>query len=301
MSALLTVARQEIRSANRERLAIALLLVFLGMALASAVIGWSSHRTVMNVYNATVLQMGRDVPNPFANTSALDVVKNTVIYIVLIGALLAIVVGVRAGVRDRKARVTDLILSRPIGPRSYLLGKLLGAQAWMGIVLFAALIASWFSVWVISGAPLSLAATALLLGFFALAWVFLLPFSVMGMIAGSKSRHESTALLIPILLWVAITFVVPQLGTAQNPSALLNPVPAVATTTDLFFRVNHLVLQPISITEHFKHASGAILHLRDAGSTSWGGDLLVLGIVALFSVGVLLMTARWAIRRPLYE
>jgi ABC-2 type transport system permease protein len=291
VSAFLTVARQEVRSTGRERLAIALLVVFLGMALASAVIGWSSHRTVMSVYNETVLQTGRDVPNPFVDVSPLDVVKNTVIYLVLIGALLAVVVGVRAGVRDRKAGVTDLILSRPIGPRSYLLGKLLGAQAWMGIVLVVALVASWLSVWVISGTPLDLAATGRLLGFFALAWVFLLPFSVMGMIAGAKSRHESTALLIPILLWVAITFVIPQLGTAQNPTALLN----------LFFRVNHTILQPISITEHFKHASAALLQLRDAGSGAVGWDLLSLGLVAVVAFGVLLLTARSSMRRPLYE
>jgi ABC-2 type transport system permease protein len=301
MSALLTVAGQEIRSAARERLAIALLVVFLGMTIASAAIGWSSHHTVMSVYNETVLQMGRHVPNPFANTSALDVVKNTVIYIVLIGALLAVVVGVRAGVRDRKAGVTDLILSRPIGRRSYLLGKLLGAQAWMGIVLVAALIASWFSVWVISGTPLALTSTALLIGLFALAWVFLLPFSVMGMIAGAKSRHESTALLIPILLWVVATFVIPQLGTAQNPTALLNPVPGAPATTDLFFRVNHTILQPISITEHFKHASAVILHLQNLGSTVLWGDLLSLGAFVVFALGVLLFAARSSMRRPLYE
>jgi ABC-2 type transport system permease protein len=301
MSAMLTVARQEIRSASRERLAVALLAVFLGMAVASAAIGWSSHHTVMSVYNQTVLQMGRSVPNPFMSTSPLEVVKNTVIYIVLIGALLAVVVGVRAGVRDRKASVTDLILSRPIGSRSYMIGKLLGTQAWMGVVLVAALIASWFSVWVISGAPLTLGPTALLFGFFALAWLFLLPFSAMGLIAGVRGSHESTALLVPILLWVAITFVVPQLGTAQTPVSLLNPVPTGAATTDLFFRMNQAVLRPISITEHFKHAGAAILQLRDLASRAIGWDLLSLGIIAIFTVGVLLLVAGASTRRPLYE
>jgi len=293
--------RQEIRSSFRERLAIALLVVFLGMALASAAIGWSAHHTVMNVYNATVTQLGRDVPNPFANVSALEVVKNTVIYIVLIGALLAVVVGVRAGLRDRKAGVTDLILSRPVGARSYVTGKLLGIQAWMGIVLAAALIVSWFSVWVISRSPLGWTATGSLVGFFVLAWLFLLPFSVVGLIAGSRSRHESTALLVPVLIWVAITFVIPQLGTAQNPVSLLNPVPTAPSTSDLFFRVNHAVLQPISITEHFKHVSGVILQLRDVVSTAWVGDLLSVALMAALSVGALLLTTRKSMRTPLYE
>lgn len=301
MSTLLTVVRQEVRAAFRERLAIALLVVFLGMTLASAAIGWSSHHTVMSVYNETVTQLGRDVPNPFANVSALELVKNTIIYIVLIGALLAVVVGVRAGVRDRKAGVTDLVLSRPVSARSYMAGKLMGVQAWMGIALLTALIVSWFSAWVISRMPLGIADTGALVGFFALAWVFLLPFSVMGLIAGSWSRHESTALLIPILIWVAITFAIPQLGTAQNPSALLNPVPSAASTTDLFFRVNHAIFQPISITEHFKHMSGVIMHLRDITSAAWVGDILSVVLVAVFSVGILLLGNRSSIRRPLYE
>jgi len=301
MSTLLTVVRQEIRAAFRERLAIALLVVFLGMTLASAAIGWSSHHTVMSVYKETVTELGRNVPNPFADVSALEALKNSIIYIVLIGALLAIVAGVRAGVRDRKAGVTDLVLSRPVGARSYMAGKLLGVQAWIGIALAAALIVSWFSVWVISRTPLGIADTGALIGFFALAWVFLLPFSVMGLIAGSRSRHESSALLVPVLVWVAITFAIPQLGTAQNPTALLNPVPSATSTTDLFFRVNHAVFQPISITEHFKHMSGVIMHLRDITSTAWVGDILSVLIVAAFCVGALLVATRSSMRRPLYE
>jgi ABC-2 type transport system permease protein len=301
MSGIPVVARGEVRSASRERLALALLVVFLGMVLVSAAIGWATHHTVKSVYDETVLEMGRDVPNPFTGASPLEIIKNTVIYIVLIGALLAVVVGVRSSIRDRKAGVADLILSRPIGTRSYLAGKLLGIQIWTGIVLLISLVASWFSVWVISGLPLSLSDTALLFALFALAWVFLLPFSVIGMIAGARSRHESTALLVPVLLWVGVVFVIPQLGTAQNPVALLNPVPAPISSTDLFFRVNRIILQPISITEHFKHLSGVILHLRDITATAVRGDLLSIGLIALLSLAALALVTRSSMRRPVYE
>ena len=297
----MVIAQREARSTGRERSALALLVVFLGMALLSAAIGWSSHHTVMNVYNETMREMGTSIPNPFGGVSALDTVRNTTIYIVLIGALLAIVVGVRASVRDRKAGVTDLIFSRPVKLSSYLAGKLLGAQVWMAVVLVVAGVGSWFSVWVVLGKPLSAADTAALVGFYALAWLFLLPFCVLGMVSGARSRHESTALLAPILIWVAITFAVPQLGTAQNPTALMNPTPAVASTNDLFFHANKVVLQPVSVTEHFKHASAVLLGLRDAGSSSVTGDLLSLGLIALFSLGALALVTRSSMRRPLYE
>jgi ABC-2 type transport system permease protein len=301
MNAAFVVARQEIRCTSRERLAVALLAVFLGMALVSSAIGWASHHTVMSVYDETILLMGRSIPNPFAGVSALDVTSNSVIYIVLIGALLATVVGVRSSVRDRRAGVADLVFARPIGARTYVAGKLLGVQAWIGIVIVAAMAATWVGVWVVNGRPLSFSETLSLLAFHALAWIFLLPFTVMGMVAGAKARNESTALLVPILVWVAIVFVVPQLGTAQNPTAVLNPVPAPVSSQDLFFRVNHVVLRPISITEHFKHAGAVILHLRDAGSSAIAGDLGSLAAVAILSLAALTLVTRTTLRRPLHE
>lgn len=300
MNPVLAVARQELGSARRERLTIALLLVFLGMAIASGAIGWTARHTVMGVYDQTIAQTGRNIPNPFAQTPPLDAIKNTIVYIVLIGALLAIVVGVRSSVRDRKAGVIDLIFSRPIATRSYLSGKLFGTHSWIGIVLFVAMIASWLSVWIVSGHPLPFGDTASLLAFFGLAWLFLLPFTVMGIVAGAKSHHESTALLVPVLMWAAATFVIPQLGTAQNPSSLLNPVPTAASTTDLFFRTNQVVLQPISFTEHFRHASAAVLGLRGADS-GIAADVMSLVLIAALALAALAVVSRSSMRRLLYE
>jgi ABC-2 type transport system permease protein len=300
MRSAFVVARQELVSARRERLTSALLFVFLGMAIASGGIGWAARHTVTNVWTLTVAQTGRNVPNPFLQVPALDPIKNTIVYVVLIGALLAIVVGVRSSIRDRKSGVTDLILSRPISTRAYVAGKLMGTQAWMGIVLLAAMAASWVGVWVVSGNLLSLGETGSLFAFFALAWLFLLPFNALGITIGARSRHESTALLVPVLIWAAATFVIPQLGTAQNPSSLLNPVPTAPSTTDLFFRINQAVLRPISFTEHFRHASASILHLRGA-DPSIGGDLLSVALMAGLSLALLAMVSRSSMRRPLYE
>lgn len=301
MRQVLVVARHELRSAARERLALALLVVFLGMALVSSSIGWASHHTVTKVYEQTVIQMGRHVPNPFTGVSPLEITRNTVVYIVLIGALLAAVVGVRSAVRDRRSGVADLILSRPVGTHAYTLGKLLGVHAWIGIVLVAAASVSWVGVWFALKAPLSASETLSLAQFFALAWLFLVPFSALGLIAGARSRHESTALLVPILVWVAVVFAIPQLGTAQHPSALLNPVPSGASTADLLFKVNQAVLGPVSIAEHFKHGGGAILHLRDVDSTAIGGDVVSLTVAAVLSVVALTLVGRSSMRRPLYE
>jgi ABC-2 type transport system permease protein len=301
MKTALTVAKHELKTAGRERLSLALLAIFIGMVIVSAVIGWTTHSTVMSVYNETLRETGRHLPNPFAGASPLEPVKNTVIYIVLIGALLAIITGVRSSLRDRKAAVIDLMFSRPMKIRDYLAGKLLGIQGWLGIVLLAASVLSWLSVWVVTGRALSAGDTAALLGFFALAWIFLIPFSALGLVAGAKTRHEANALLIPILFWVAVTFIIPQLGTAENPSALLNPIPARAASSGPLFKFNHILLQPLSLTEHFKHVSGVILRLPDTVGRSIFADITVLLVASLIGLALLALITRAALREPLYE
>jgi ABC-2 type transport system permease protein len=301
MRTLLVIAKHEFKSAGKERLSIALLVVFLGMVLVSSFIGWTTHHTVMSIYNETLHETGMKLLNPFLKASPLDSIKNTVIYIVLIGALLAVITGARSSVRDRKAFVVDLVFSRPVSSWSYVFGKLLGVQAWIGLVLLVAAITSWVSIWVVTAQVLSPLNTLLLLAFFALAWFFLLPFSAAGLISGAYGRYESTALLIPILFWVVVTFVIPQLGTAAHPTALLNPVASGNTTTGMFFQVSRFVLQPISLTEHFKHTSGILLRLQDVEPLPVWQDLLSIGVISLLSLGALARVSRQAIRQGLYE
>ena len=170
---------------------------------------------------------GPDCSQSFRESVAAGVIKNTVIYVVLIGALLATVVGVRAAVRDRKAGRDrpDLLAADRTRARTWR-ASCSACRLWMG---YRARRRAASPVGSASGSSpgtrFRIAGTALLLG--VLCAGLGVPAAVLGAsgsIAGARSRHESTALLVPILVWVAVTFVIPQLGTAQNPSALLNPV-----------------------------------------------------------------------------
>ncbi len=301
MRVVLTVAGLELKAAGRERLAIVLLAVFLGMVLVSSGIGWATHHTVTSVFNETVRVTGQKLVNPFDRVSSLDSLKNTIIYIVLIGSLLAIVAGTRSSIRDRKAGVAELIFSRPLGNWSYAAGKLIGVQVWLGFVLAAAGVLSWLSVWLVTGQVLTSAATASLLAFFCLAWLFLAPFTALGLLAGAYSHYESTALLIPILIWVAFTFVIPQLGTAEHPTALLNPVPSAVSTSGAFFQFNRSILQPIAITEHFKHAGSVFLGLAGAGSRVVGGDIASIIALGILGAALFVFVSSRVAKRDLYE
>ncbi len=300
MQQFIATVKQELLCAKRERLPQILLAIFLAMVALSSFIGWATNHTVTSVYNETVKQGITTVPNPFTGVSPLYYARNTVIYIVLIGALMAIVLGVQSMLRDRKARVTDLLLSRPVSSSLYLSAKLSGLGIWLLGILMTSAVINWLSISLIIRHALSLQDSVRLLLFYGLAWLFLIPFVSLGLLSGVYTKRETSALLVPVVVWGMLTFVIPQLGTAEHPVSLLNPVPAQPTSHGVFFQVNQKVFGPLSITEHFKHVSGTILKNNEVKGSSRRSQIVVSSF-AIVSMAVLLSTKRSRMRNDLYE
>src|SRR5665811_164572 len=167
---ILVIARQELRAARTNRLSVLLLAIFIGMVLVSGFIGWATHHTVTQVYEESLQQGITSAPNPFSGQMPLELIQNSVIYVILIGALAAIVLGVHSSLDDRKAGAIDLIFSRPLSTRQYVSGKLLGLQTITGAALLIAAITSWAIIFLIRSEMLSLSVTLSLIEFFFLAW-----------------------------------------------------------------------------------------------------------------------------------
>lgn len=87
-------------------------------------IGWLTHQTVTGVYEKVLADGLSTASNP------LYYARNAVIYVLLIGSRIAIVLGVHARLRDRKAATTDLVLGRPVASVARL-----GLLAGLGVVL----------------------------------------------------------------------------------------------------------------------------------------------------------------------
>jgi ABC-2 type transport system permease protein len=295
----LVSARHEMLNTRRARTAHLLLFVFIGMIIASSIIGWVTNHTVTGVYEKVVADGLTTAPNPFAGVTPLYYLRNAVIYVVLIGSLMAIVLGVQATLRDRKAATTDLVLSRPVGSVSRLLGQLAG----LCVVLAAAIGISFFVSWVIIsaiiGAPLAWSDTGRVIAFALLTWALLTMFALLGMLTGLRSKQETTALLVPFVMWSAVAFVLPQIGTAARPVSLLNPVPAVSSTGG-YFDIVSVVTGPVSVTEQFKSASGIILQDTAVTGNAAFSILILLGFLAVMTV-VVVATPRRRMRSGLNE
>ncbi|MFQ4149553.1 ABC transporter permease subunit [Arthrobacter sp. LAPM80] len=294
------VIHQELLCTARERLPQLLLAVFVGMIAASAFIGSSARASVTGVYREVLSQGLTTAPNPFDAFSPLYYARNSVIYIVLIGALLAIVIGVRSTLRDRQARTLDLILSRDVSPSSYLGAKLTGLVLFVLLLLAAAAVINIGCISAVAGHVLSLSEGARIAGLYALAWLFMLPFVALGMLAGLYSSTTTSALLIPIVLWSVMIFILPLLGTAAHPVSLLNPVASPPAAQTGFFAFTSSVVDPLAVGEQFKHVSSLILSDPQATGSMTGGILTLTAFAVAACVAVAL-TRRTRMRSELHD
>ncbi len=299
MNTFLVSARYEMLNTRRVRTAHLLLIVFIGMVIASSVIGWVTNQTVTGVYEKVVADGLTTAPNPFTGVTPLYYARNAVIYVLLIGSLMAIVLGVQATLRDRKASTVDLVLSRPVGSPARLLGQLAG----LGVVLAAAIgisfSVSWIIISIINGAALGWADTGRVVAFGLLSWVLLTTFALLGMLTGLRSKQETTALLVPFVIWSALAFVLPQIGTAARPVSLLNPVPALSSTGG-YFDIVSTITSPLSLTEQFKRASSIILQDTSVSGDPTSSIVILSAFLVVMTVAVV-ATPRIRMRSGLNE
>jgi len=280
MSSITTIAIQEVKVLFRERVFFLLLGIFIVMTLVSLSIGLIATTTTTSIYNASVefLQKSgaNNIPsNPLSALPALTNFRNVIVYIFLIGSLLAIVMGHRSFIRERKSGVLSLLLTRPISPKTLFLGKMFGI-----CLALLSIIGVTFAVSVVSSLLLPFQHLVLddilrLFIFYALSFFYLLFFAVLGLLFAIKTRSESLALFIPVCIWVGISFVLPGLVSGQTPTALLNPVTmSQIAPAGTFFALMQQYLGPISIGWHYTSFSSQLLgNSLQAVQTNIGGIL----------------------------
>lgn len=267
------IARQSARFVLRERTVALLSLMFVVLVLTSAWLGWSATSTVNRIYldAAAFLQSaGQPVPtNPVLDISPLSLMRNMSVYVALIGALSAIVIGSRLVGLDRKAGVLPLIGIRPLGHSTYAGGKI---AALAGLILGLAAVASAVAVatfLVLPAVTLTGLQWVQLAGFMGVTTLYMGIFGLTGLAAGAAAKSETVGLLLPVTLWLTLTFIFPQLTANLNPTAAINPISALAVPPDTsFFHWAARILGPFSLADAYKFASAGLLDYLPPGITS---------------------------------
>lgn len=266
-----TIATQQVVSLRRQRVFTALLATLLTMTALAGVIGWLSHNTIVRVYDEAVRILAADnkpaPPNPFALKPTLSLLSNMAIYIPLIGALLALVLGHLSLVDDQTSGLGRLIFSRQVSRTSYVLGKMVGAAAVLGAIIAASLVVSTVSLFLVNRNLPSVGDLARLSVFYGLSWLYLMVFALVGMVTVLVTRRRSLALLGALGVWLVVTFAVPQFTSGLRPTSSLNPVSDPVSTSQPFFRVTARA-RPFSVSEQYKEASARILGTATAEPAS---------------------------------
>lgn len=296
MSTSAAIARQQLQSLTRSRTFALMLGVLLVMTGLAGLIGWSSHSTILRVYDATVRELpatGRTVPpNPLAKLPRLDLLNNMIIYVPLIGALLAIVMGHQAITHDRQSGVTRVIFSRPVARAAYVRGKLAACALAILVIMIACAVLSAIALTLINRSAPTGPEIVRLSEFYAVSALYLFVFALIGMVAALVTRSQSMGLFAAIAVWVLVTFATPQFTSGLRPVASLNPVIDPITPSASPFFAATSKLEPFAVTVQYKALSSRILtagYASDAGDSTVrlapiAGLALILGAAATLLV-----------------
>lgn len=287
-----TVARHQGLALRRQRIGSLAITVLIALAVLAGALGWSSHHTIVRVFDQAIklqAEAGKPAPsNPFLLQPDLAPLSNLVVYIALIGALVALVLGHVAVEDDLGGGTGRLVFSRLARRSHYVLGKLVGTCAFVAAGLIASALVSVLAVLVVNH-RLSITDVTRLSGFFALSWLYLTLFVLVGMLTPLLTRRRSLALLSAIGIWLVITFVVPQVTSGLRPTQSLNPLSEPVGTSQAFFRVTHHA-SALSLSEQYKHAAGAVLGTAPDASATGAVVTLALAVILLACLVVALMT-----------
>lgn len=280
---IVTLTRHQLRSIRRQRTFAMFLGSFVLITTMAALLGYSSSHTIVRVYDEATRLLtasGQPAPpNPFDVTPTLALLSNMTIYVPFIGAILAVVFGHSAVIDDKASGIARLIFSRPISRSAYLGSKALAVALALAVVTVVSWVISAMAVLIING-TISGGDVGRLVVFFALSWGYLLGFVLLGIATVLLTRQRATALLTALGVWVAITFVLPQITSGIRPVASLNPLTEPAPAVQSFFQAT-AHLRPLSLSEEYKSASATILRTGPAESLTqtWGHVAPLLAVI----------------------
>lgn len=289
--------RHELISSARSRSPQLIVFIFLLLTSMSTFIGWLTIRNVTKIYTTIMSQGLTTAPNPFAGVPPMYYMRNSVIYIVLVGSLTSIVLGTQASLRDRKSSADVLIKTRNVNLLARSLGQLCAIGTIIAGLEIVVTASSFYGIWLILKHPLDTSSLIHLIAFGTISGIFMFAIACLSFGFGLFARSEETALLYPIITWGIITFAIPQVITSTHPVSLLNPTPAIATGTGLA-QTWIDTLSPFMLMEHFKAICNSILAI-DTSIRMSITNIASFSIFLVLAVGCTILVSTTAFGRKL--
>ncbi|MGE5631297.1 MAG: ABC transporter permease [Caulobacteraceae bacterium] len=318
---IIEIAKKEIRDIFWNKLFLAILVILLALTIVSIVLGSFQVKIALDNYNSSISflrALGKTELPPMPNLNPISASKGFVNYIGMVGALLAIVLGNTAISKEHRSGTMRLVLTRGVFRDAFLNGKLLGNLVILAgitilieIITFAALIA-------IGGVALSNNDIARLLLFFLMSFLYMVFFLVLSMGAATISTKGNRALLITVIVWLVLSFVLPQIGDTMDMD---NQIPggffsSMGMTRDQehqvlqkfkFYETFRDGIEEMSPTKHYERISYALLNVKPGFETNTPWEVVglkwinLLGLVVPSAVLWLLSYIAFLKRENIYQ
>ena len=219
MKQVLIVAGQSIRTAFKDKVFLIIAILFMLLSIVSVFIGSSTKNAEMNAYNDIVALLQSQGATSLPQSPAiapLSILVNIIQYISMIGAVLAVFLGFDTFSYERETGTLSLILTRPIYRDQLLTGKLLGGAGVIGLLLGATFIFNTVLFAFVSRLIPDFNEIGRLLTFIILGFLYMMSFYIASMYVSIKVRNKAFAFITMMIVWIFVSFVVPQLADTQR-------------------------------------------------------------------------------------
>jgi ABC-2 type transport system permease protein len=305
MNATFIIARKEIKDALRNKLFLITLGLLLLLTIVSITLGALQVRATMVEYNNSVdflKSLGKTELPPKPSLNPLAASKGFVNYLGMIGALLAMILGNHAIVKERRSGTLKLLLSRPVYRDSLLNGKLLGNLGLLASISVLVGIITYISLLFVGSISLSESEILRMIFFFIMSFLYMAVFLVLAVALSLLNSNGNKALLITIILWLVFAFVFPQIGDTmdmdnQLPGGFFAQMGMTRVQEQKvlanfkFYETLRDSIEEMSPTKHYERISFALLNVKPGFENNTAAEVLQLkwiNLVGLMAPSLLL-------------
>ena len=321
MTPMLTVIKKEISDALKNKLFVIILGMLLLLTIVSVVLGSYQVKINLDSYHQSVSflkSLGKTDLPAAPNLNPLSSSKSFVNYIGLLGALLAIVLGNSAVVKEKRNGTLKLILSRQIFRDTFLNGKILGNMILLLSITLLTAIITLGAVIIIGTAPLTSGDIGRMLLFFSMSFLYMTFFLVLGIFLAVLIPNGNKALLITVIIWLVISFILPQIGDTmdmdnQLPGGFFSSMGMSKSDSQKvldnfrFYEKARDGIEQMSPTKHYERVSFALLNIKPGFDQNTALQVVVIkwiDVLGLLAPSVILWLCAYLVflkRENIYE
>lgn len=304
MKGILTIAQKEVKSAFRDKIFMIIVGLFVVLSVVSVYIGSSTKNALLQAYQDIVNLLKTQGTTTFPAPPVifpLSILHNIINYVSMIGAVVAIFLGFEAFSGERDNGTLKLIAARPVYRDQIVTGKLLGGGMVIGLLLGVILIFNLALFGLVAGLTPSLNEIGKLILFFIFAFLYMMLFYTATLFVSIKVSDSAYGFMLMMIVWIAASFVLPQMAESQKSFAYALNSTAQTVTQLPTDTATSKIIEGFSPTAHFQNIGEDFMEvIPETAAMSIAGilyrNMMAIVSILLLELALLLVSYR-AVRK----